>query len=132
MRFRIAIFVSTALIVPVRSESGLRQVTFDVDGSVKAVSLTASTGKNGGSEQDIVEVPYHKELFLKVGSNLYISAQKTRVSRPDPTSPSEKPMVIADGSGTVHVVIKVNGKIVQEATSTAPFGIATASGQLTD
>jgi hypothetical protein len=119
--------------VALKSDSGIRQVDFDVDGSVKYASLTSSTGANAGTEQNIVEVPYHKSVFLKVGSNLYLSAQKTRVTRPDVTSPSERLQILDDGQkGTVHVAIRVNGTILQEATTSAPLGIATASGRLTD
>jgi hypothetical protein len=127
------LLVLTCAIPMLRSDSGLRQVDFDVDGSVKFVSLTATTGANGGTEQNTVEVPYHKRLFMKVGSDRYLAAQKIRVTRPDSTSPVERLVVLDDGQkGTVHVAIRINGTILQEASASAPFGIAKASGRLAD
>jgi hypothetical protein len=40
--------------------------------------------------------------------------------------------VVDDGvEGTVHVIIRVGGKVLQEAEASAPYGIATASGKVT-
>jgi len=109
------------------ADSGVREVKFEVDGSTKYVTLTA-TSKNGGTEQNVVQLPYISTFFAKPGTTLYLSAQKTRVVKDTIFGPE----VAADGSGTVHVLIRVGGAVLQEAESSAPFGIATASGKVPD
>ena len=132
MRKTLFLFLlSTLLTLPVRSDSGVRQVSFDVDGSVKYANLTATTGGNGGREQNRATIPYHKEFFVRAGSDLYLSAQKTRVTRVDPSSIAGNIEVLDDGEkGIVHVAIRLNGAILQEASASAPFGIATVSGRI--
>jgi hypothetical protein len=131
MRKTLFLLFLSALTLPLRSDPGLRQVSFEVDGSVNYANLTATTGDNGGREQNQVSIPYHKELFFKPGSELYLSAQKTRVTRVDPLHGSLE--ILDDGEkGTVHVTIRMNGAILQEASASAPFGIATASARIAE
>jgi len=52
------------------------------------------------------------------------------VTRPDMISETPNAVqVVANGiDGTVHVMIRVNDKLLQEASTSAPHGIATANG----
>lgn len=129
MRVLAAIFLAMAvyLVLAFGADSYVREVKFEVDGSAKYVTLTA-TSKNGGTEQNVVQLPYILTFYAKPGTTLYLSAQKTRVVRDTIFGPQ----VAADGSGTVHVLIRAGGAVVQEAESSAPFGIATASGKVPD
>jgi hypothetical protein len=61
----------------------------------------------------------------------YVSAQKVKVTRPDPTSIYGNIEVLSDGvHGTVHVTVHINWKLAGEATADAPFGIAKASARV--
>jgi hypothetical protein len=74
-----------------------------------------------------VKLPFALKFYARGGQPVYLSAQKTRVA----TTYRGRESVIYDGvSGSVHVLIRVTGAVLQEATSNAPYGIATAKGTL--
>jgi len=90
---------------------GVHTVEYEIDGSA---SLAAITARNpaGGTEQHEVRIPYSRTFYVRSGAFLYLSAQKK------------------SAEGTVHVTVRVDGKILQQATSSSPYGIATASGRV--
>jgi hypothetical protein len=103
---------------------GVREVKYEVDGTAGYATLT-TTNAQGGKEQHLVLLPFETHFYASPGSFLYLSAQKTRVANHG--------TIVANGaSGTVHVLIRVGGKVLQEASSSAPFGIATADGKVPD
>lgn len=79
----------------------------------ESVSLTY-TNESGGSEQNDFDgkSPWVLEMKKPSGSTLYISAQNKQDTDP------------------VGVKIYVDGALLQEASSTAEYGIATASGSV--
>jgi hypothetical protein len=97
--------------VPAEPELGVYAVEYSIDGSARTVGIT---GKNasGGTEQHEIALPYNKVLYVRGGAFVYLSAQNK------------------GATGTVHVAIRVNGRTLQQATSSSPYGIATASGRL--
>jgi hypothetical protein len=68
--------------------------------------------QSGGTEQKKVMVPWQLGMRVAPGRFLYLSAQKT------------------EETGTVHCQILVEGTVVQEAESSADFGIASVSGRV--
>jgi hypothetical protein len=79
----------------------------------ESVSLTY-TNESGGSEQKDFDgkSPWVLEMMKPTGATLYISAQNKQDTDP------------------VGVKIYVDGALLQEASSTAEYGIATASGSI--
>lgn len=65
---------------------------------------------NGGVQQEKVNTPFSKSFTFQRGEFLYLSAQNQSTF------------------GTIHVSIKANGREIYAATTSAPFGVATASG----
>ena len=114
------------------SQTAQHQVQFEVDGTVKYANVTCTCGENLGKEQKTVKLPYRQDFFVKGGAFLYLSAQKARVTRPAPLGHGELEVVDNGVDGSVHVAIRVNGTVLQEAKASAPFGIATASGAAPD
>ena len=109
-----------------QSGGGVKEVTYEVDGTAKYAALTL-TNKDGGREQNTVKLPFELKFYARPGSFVYLSAQTTRVV----DTFSLIPQVIDDGiTGTVHVLVRVSGAVVQEATSSSPYGIATAEGKV--
>lgn len=103
---------------PSASASSVHRVTYLVDGSAPTVSLTY-TNESGGGEQRMVyrdrqydgqPKPWALEMHRPSGTSLYIAAQMQD-----------------DRYRSVHVAIFVDGMKVQDASSDAPYGIATAS-----
>ncbi len=104
------------------------EVRYEVTGTVHAANLTKKN-KEGGSEQLQIDIPYTDTFYAAPGTNLYLSAQKARITKQDGGIITPRYILIDDGvAGTVHVLIRVGGKVLQEAEATAPYGIATASG----
>jgi hypothetical protein len=113
-------------------QSGLREVKYEVDGTAKYAVLTL-TNEKGGKEQNRVKLPFELHFYAKPGSFLYLSAQKTHVVETTRYAVNDREEILDDGvSGTVHVLIRVGGILLQEATSSAPYGIATADGKVPD
>ncbi|MEP7352734.1 MAG: hypothetical protein ABI824_05835 [Acidobacteriota bacterium] len=107
-----------------------QQTTFEVTGSAKFAFLTLMSG-TGETRQEQVELPYSLEFFPKVGWIVGVTAQKRRVTRPDPFSKKGEVLVLADGvQGTLHVAIRVSGRILGEEETTQPFGVASAAVRL--
>lgn len=86
------------------------RVGYLVEGSANAVSITIRNS-SGGTEQHEVKVPYIDWFDVSGHPFVYLSAQKK------------------DEFGEIHVSITVNGRVIQEARTSSPFGIATASGR---
>lgn len=90
---------------------GATSVHYKVTGTASSVSITINND-TGGTEQATVDVPYSKIYSDYYDDFLYISAQNQ------------------GNSGSVTVSIYVNGNLVEQATSTGPYVIASASGSL--
>jgi hypothetical protein len=104
-----------------------RQTDLEVTGSANFALLTLMS-ETGDTKQQQVTLPFTKTFFPKEGWIVGLAAQKVRVTRPDPTSPSGAIEVQADGMhGSVHAAIRVNGVILGESESSEPFGIASAT-----
>jgi len=102
-----------------------RQTEFRVDGSVRLASLTM-TSETGDTEQRLVPVPFTETFFPRAGWIVSLLAQKTRVERPDPQGHGI--LTESDGvGGTVHVSIIVNGTALDQAQSSEPYGVASAT-----
>ena len=108
------------------------EVVYQVDGTAKYADLTL-TNKSGGKEQQHVKLPFELEFYARGGQFLYLSAQKARVTRMVSHASRNEEEVVYDGvEGRVHVLIRVGGTVLQEASSGAPYGIATAEGKVPD
>ena len=111
-------------------QSGMKEVSYEVDGTAKYANLTL-TNKDGGKEQSQVELPFELKFYAKGGQFVFLSAQKVRVTKK--VFGTTRAEVIDDGiAGKVHVLVRVNGTVLQEASSDTPYGIATAEGKLPD
>jgi hypothetical protein len=129
LRGMLAASVLTAAALPLESvETAL--VEYDIDGTAKYANVTWNLGA-GNTEQKQIKFPVHESFRAPIGSLAYISAQKARVTRPDPVGTQGEIEVQSDGvHGTVHVVIHINFKTASEATADAPYGIAKASAKV--
>jgi hypothetical protein len=90
---------------------GVHRVEYRLDGSAGVAGLTYRNA-SGGTEQRDVKIPGELGFFARSGQFVYFSAQNK------------------SGAGTVRVRIQIDGRVVQEATATSPYGIATASGRV--
>jgi hypothetical protein len=90
---------------------GPRSITYRITGTTGNVDVTL-TNASGGTEQRKIKPPYELAFDGVDGQALYISGQNKW------------------DAGVVACDILVNGKVVQTATSSAAFGIATCSGKL--
>jgi hypothetical protein len=99
--------------------SDTHHVTYVIDshelGSANPVRIPVSLtyqNETGGTEQNDHATPWTLELSLRSGSFAYVSAQK------------------ADSFATVTLTarIYIDGKMVQEASSDSPYGVATVKG----
>jgi hypothetical protein len=113
-------------------QSGVKEVVYQVDGTSKYVNLTL-VGENGGKEQSQVKLPFELKFYAKGGQYLYLSAQKARITKRVLHVLGDQDDVVDDGvAGTVHVLIRVSGGVLREATTNTPYGIATADEKLPD
>jgi hypothetical protein len=104
------------------------EVQYEVTGTIHYANLTRKNA-DGSTEQKQEKLPYSETFYARPGTPLYLSVQKARVTKVDNSRPGSPHVVVDDGEeGTVHVLIRVGGKVLQEAEASAPFGIATASG----
>jgi hypothetical protein len=111
-------------------QSGMKEVTYEVDGSAKYANLTL-TNQSGGTEQNQVKLPFNLKFYAKGGQSVYLSAQKAKATKKVLHALGDEQELVYDGiAGTVHVLIRVSGAVVGEASSDAPYGIATAKGVL--
>lgn len=90
---------------------GVHRVEYSLDGSAGVAGLTLRNA-SGGTEQREVKIPGALGFYARSGQFVYFSAQNK------------------SGKGTVHVRIQIDGQVLQEATTTSPYGIATASGRV--
>lgn len=126
----LGILLFAATLAP--SQSGMREVVYEVDGTAKYANLTL-TNKDGGKEQNQVKLPFEMKFYARTGQFLYLSAQKVRVTGKYHTSAGDQLFVVDDGvAGNIHVLIRCAGSVLQEASADAPYGIATAEGKLPD
>jgi hypothetical protein len=126
----LGILLFAATLAP--SQTGMREVVYEVDGTAQYANLTI-TNQQGGKEQNQVKLPFEMKFYAKIGQFLYLSAQKVRVTGKYHTSAGDQLIVVYDGvGGTVHVLIRCAGSVLQEASADAPYGIATAEGKLPD
>jgi hypothetical protein len=100
-----------ASVAPPALPAGVHRVEYSIGGSAAAVGLTYRNA-TGGTEQRDVRLPGSLSFNAVAGQFVYISAQNRT------------------NTGDVHVSITVDGRPLQEATSTTPFGIAAASGSV--
>jgi hypothetical protein len=91
---------------------GAHLVEYFITGSAAAVGLTYQNA-SGGTEQNVVGLPSSMSFYSRPGRVVYLSAQNKT------------------NSGDVHVSITVDGRLLQQATSSSAYGIATASGSVT-
>ena len=107
----------------------VRIVEYDVDGTATYANVTWNAAA-GATEQKQLKLPVHESFTLSIGELAYLSAQKVRVTRPDPLQKGAIE-ILSDGvQGTVHVTIHINWKLASEATADAPFGIAKATAKV--
>jgi hypothetical protein len=118
----VSAFLGTAM--PIRTAE-IRIVEYDIDGDAKYANVTW-TNKSSSTEQKQLMFPVHESFLAQVGTLAYVSAQKARVFR-DPGLSGRDEMLSDGVHGTVHVTIRINSKLVGEASSDAPYGIAKAS-----
>jgi hypothetical protein len=101
-------------------------VQYLVEGSAKRVSVTYKNA-SGATEQKTVIPPFELSFQARAGAPLYLSGQKVRVTERNMID--DNMQVAANGiDGKVHVMIRVSDKLLQEANTSAPHGVATASG----
>jgi hypothetical protein len=81
--------------------------------------------ETGGTEQSSVVVPWELKMKCPRGSFLYISAQKGE----EPWDHVPKGVKLWHNKA-IHVAVYVDGHILQQAESTAAYGVASASGQV--
>jgi len=111
---------------PAQEDPGMHEVEFEVDGDAKAAEISY-TNSSGGRDEMIVGLPYSDSIFLKGGTPVFLSARKRLVL--DSVDPYNG--VVADGfSGTVHVVIRATGTVLEEGSTSAPRGTATVRGRV--
>lgn len=88
-----------------------QHITYRITGTTKNVDITMSNA-SGGTEQRNTGTPWYVTFDATGGRTLYISAQNKW------------------DAGTVTCEILIDDKMVQTATATAAYGIATCSGSL--
>jgi hypothetical protein len=81
--------------------------------------------ETGGTEQTSVVVPWELKMKCPRGSFLYISAQKGQ----EPWDHVPRGVKLWHNKA-IHVAVYVDGHILQQAESTAAYGVASASGQV--
>jgi hypothetical protein len=106
-----------------------RTVVYQVEGSAKRVSVTYKNAA-GATEHKVVIPPFDLSFQAPAGAPVYLSGEKIRVTERDMIDDDPKAVrVVASGvEGTVHVMIRVSDKLLQEAATSVPHGVATASG----
>jgi hypothetical protein len=90
---------------------GVHHVEYTIDGSARIVGATYRNA-TGGTEQNDAALPANMSFYATAGSFVYLSAQNK------------------SDNGTVHVAISIDGRLLQQASSSTQYGIATASGSI--
>src|SRR5690348_11687779 len=97
-------------------QSFTREVVYEVDGTAKYADLTL-TNKDGGTEQHQVKLPFELKFYARSGQSLYLSAQKGRVAKTVVHASHDEQEVVYNGvAGSIHVLIRVGGAVLQEAS----------------
>jgi hypothetical protein len=110
----------------------VKEVVYQVDGAAKYANLTL-TNESGGTEQNQVKLPFELRFYAKTGNALYLSAQKAKATKKVMHVLGDEEEIVYDGvAGNVHVSIRAGGSVLQEASSDAPYGVATAKGVVPD
>jgi hypothetical protein len=106
-----------------------RTIQYLVEGTAKRVSVSYKNA-SGATEHKTVIPPFELSFQAPAGAPLYLSGQKIRVTERNMIDDDPKAvMVVANGiDGKVHVTIRINDKLLQEANTSAPLGVATVSG----
>jgi hypothetical protein len=118
-----------------RSRTGsLHEVRYVVDAGEPEYTIIYPSRANltyrnetGGSQQTTVTIPWELKMQCAAGFISYISAQKGE----EPWDPV--PSTAKSGlwhNRAIHVAVYVDGRIVQQAESSAPYGVASASAQV--
>jgi hypothetical protein len=125
IRILALMLISGSLVRPAE----VRVVEYDIDGSAVYANVTWNAAA-GATEQKQIKLPVHESFRMAIGELAYISAQKVKITRPDPLQYGAIE-ILSDGvHGTVHVTIHVNWKLASEATADSPYGIAKASAKV--
>jgi hypothetical protein len=91
-------------------------------------ALIAFTSETGDIEQQLVPVPFSRTFYPPEGSVVGLTAQKTRVTRLDPTHTNGTIEVLDDGqTGELHVSIRVNGQAIGSAQTSEAYGVASTT-----
>jgi len=85
-------------------------VRYNVTGSARFANLTYQSGPGATQQEQHVSLPWSKFFSMHAGDPVYIAAQNS------------------GDAGTVAVEIVAAGKIIQSATSTGAYAVATAGG----
>jgi hypothetical protein len=86
------------------------------------------TSETGDIEQQLVPVPFSRVFYPKEGSIVGLTAQKTRVTRLDPSHADGRLELLDDGqSGEIRVAIRVNGQPIGSGQTSDPFGVASTT-----
>jgi hypothetical protein len=108
---------------------GRVEVEYEITGTIHYANLTRKNA-DGSTEQRQEKLPYADKFFAPPGTVLYLSVQKARITKTEEGFIPGTYLVDDGITGVVHVVIRVGGKVFQEADASAPYGIATASGEI--
>jgi hypothetical protein len=99
---------------------------FQVEGGRYA--LVTLTSETGDTEQQLVPVPFDRVIYPPKGSIVSLTAQKVRVTRPDPAHADGTIEVMDDGRlGELSVLIRINGQPIGSAKTSEPFGVASTT-----
>lgn len=121
------LFAVAALMASAPASPFVKEVEYEITGTIHYANMTLKN-KDGATEQRREKLPYSSKFYAAPGTSLYLSVQKARVTKTEDGMVT-RTTVVDDGiEGTVHVLIRVGGKILQESEASAPYGIATASG----
>jgi hypothetical protein len=122
----VAFILLTAIAAP--GSPGVREVEYEITGTTHYANMTRRNA-DGATEQRQEKLPYSDKFYAPPGTSLYLSVQKARITKTEDGVGLTRTTVVDDGiEGKVHVLIRVGGRVLQEAEASAPYGIATASG----
>jgi hypothetical protein len=86
------------------------------------------TSDTGDIAQQLVPVPFSKVFYPREGAIVGLTAQKTRVTRVDPSHADGRLEILGDGrTGDMVVTIRVNGQPIGLAQTSEPFGVASTT-----
>lgn len=111
---KLAAWVLVSVLVPAAFPEPVK-VAYEVVSrthSRAAVSVTYANESNGTNHEGAVRVPWRKDLVLRPGSRLYVSAR------------------LQDTDGSVTVNIYVNNALVKTSTSSGRYAMVAATGTL--